>query len=259
MQDSSGNREQMLGRIREALGRAAHATSAPEPLPPFNPFDARPDAGGLVERFASELAKVGAGAAQADTAAGVREHLEGLLAASVDEPVAVSDGETLRRLGLREWLVQSGRRVVPTLKEFVAEGLRPAAGRTDPARGEEEEVAALVEQYRALLLDAAVGITTADYALADTGTLVILSGEEQHRLISLLPPAHVCLLDPARVLPSLTHLLERLRGRFGAPRSAPKNMTCITGPSRTADIEQAITMGVHGPKSLNVILYSPEN
>src|SRR5205085_12582893 len=112
------------------------------------------------------------------------------------------------------------------------------------------------EQYRGLLLGAAVGITTADYALADTGTLVLVSGDEQHRLISLLPPTHVCLLDPARVLPSLPDLLARVRGRFSPPEAAPKNMTCIPGPSRTADIEQAITMGVHGPKSLHVILYA---
>ncbi|HWW74158.1 MAG TPA: lactate utilization protein [Pyrinomonadaceae bacterium] len=241
-----------MARIGDALGRPARPPSAPAPLPPFRAKADELDGGERVAQFISELARVGAGAAQLSTEAEVKEHLESLLPAGADEPVALSDGDGVRRLGLREWLAGTGRRVVPSLKEFIAEGL-PSGSAAAPGG---EGVAALVEQYRGLLLEAAVGITTADFALADTGTLVLVSGDEQHRLISLLPPSHVCLLDPSRVLPSMTSLLERVRGRFSQPDSAPRNMTCITGPSRTADIEQAITMGVHGPKSLHVILHS---
>jgi L-lactate dehydrogenase complex protein LldG len=242
----------LWARIGEALGRPARPASAPSPLPPFRAQAAELDEGERVAQFISELARVGAGAAQLGTEAEVREHLDGLLPAGPDAPVALSDGPGVRRLGLREWLAGTGRRVVPSLKEFIAEGLGPGAAGTPSG----EAVATLVEQYRGLLLEASAGITTADYALADTGTLVLVSGDEQHRLISLLPPTHICLLDPSRVLPSLTSLLEQVRGRFDAPDSAPRNMTCITGPSRTADIEQAITTGVHGPKSLHVILHS---
>ncbi len=243
----------MLARIGDALGRPARPPFAPAPLPPFRAEAAELGEGERVAQFISELAGVGAGAAQLGTEAEVKEHLEGLLPAGADAPVALSDGPGVRRLGLREWLAGTGRRVIPSLKEFIAEGPRPGSARTPRGEG----VAALVEQYRGLLLEAAVGITTADFALADTGTLVLVSGDEQHRLISLLPPSHICLLDPARGLPSLASLLARVRGRFSPPDSAPRNMTCITGPSRTADIEQAITMGVHGPKSLYVILHSP--
>lgn len=242
----------MLSRIREALGRPARPTLAPAPLPPFPSQAAGLDAGERVEQFASELIKVGAGLTRAESADEVRECLGRLLPEETEAPVALSDGAALSRLGLRAWLAAAGRRVVPSLREFIAE----AGAGPDAATRDGVDVTALVERYRGLLLDASVGITTADYALADTGTLVIVSGGEQHRLISLLPPAHVCLLDPARVLPSLTQLLAEVGGRFADPESVPKNMTCITGPSRTADIEQAITMGVHGPKSLHVILYS---
>ncbi|HWS85819.1 MAG TPA: lactate utilization protein [Pyrinomonadaceae bacterium] len=256
MEGLPGGREQMLAQIRDALGRRAVPAVAPAPLPPFHSNPDGLDAGERVARFIFELKRVGAGVEQLSTEAEVKEHLAGLLPAGTDVPVALSDGAALRRLGLREWLEGAGRRVLPSLREFVAEGLEAGGARREPdARG--EEVAALVEQYRGLLLEAAVGVTAADLALADTGTLVIVSGEEQHRLISLLPPTHVCLLDPARVLPSLTQLLAHVRRRFNPPRAAPKNMTCITGPSRTADIEQAITTGVHGPKTLHVILYSP--
>lgn len=242
----------MLARIGDALGRTARPAFAPSPLPPFRTKAAELDGGERVAQFISELSRVGAGAAQLSTEAEVKGHLESLLPAGADAPVALSDGPGLRRLGLREWLAGTGRRVIPSMREFIEEGLRTGSAGTHGG----EEVATLVEQYRGLLLEASVGITTADFALADTGTLVLVSGDEQHRLISLLPPSHVCLLDSSRVLPSMTSLLERVRGRFSPPDSAPRNMTCITGPSRTADIEQAITMGVHGPKSLYVILHS---
>ena len=245
--ESLSSREQILARIRDGLSRQARPPFVPVPLPPFRAKTAELDEGEHVAQFISELVRVGADAAQLSTEAEVKGHLESLLPASPDAPVALSDGLGVRQLRLREWLVGAGRRVVPSLKEFIAEGLQ-----TPRAEG----VATLVEQYKGLLLEATVGITTADFALADTGTLVIVSGDEQHRLISLLPSTHVCLLDPARIIPSLTYLLAHMRGRFSPPESAPKNMTCITGPSRTADIEQAITLGVHGPKSLHVILYS---
>lgn len=251
MESLTDGREQMLARIREALGRPARPRLAPEPLPRFPAQTGEGDAAGRVAQFVSELEKVGAGVTRAGSADEVKECLERLLPESPDAPVALSDGAALRRLGLRAWLAGAGRPVVPSLREFIAE----AGGAPDPQASDGREVAALVERHRGLLLDAAVGITTADYAIADTGTVVIVSGGEQHRLISLLPPTHVCLLDPARVLPSLTHLLAGAGGAFGDLGAVPKNITCITGPSRTADIEQAITMGVHGPKSLHVILH----
>lgn len=245
----------MLAQIKNALGRKTGSQFAPESLPPFHWKAAELDAGDLVIQFMAEVEKVGGNVTQANTEAEVKEYLEGLLPTSLDVPVALSDGDGLRRLGIREWLARSGRRIVPALKEFIAAELQPSGTRSMQAP-DGEQVATLVEQYENLLLGAAVGITTADFALADTGTLVIVSGTEQHRLISLLPPTHICLLDPARILPSLTDLLAHMRDRFSQSESAPKNMTCITGPSRTADIEQAITMGVHGPKSLHLVLYS---
>jgi len=236
-------KEQMLTQIANVLGRQAHSQFVPEPLPPFHWQVVQLDSGELVRQLIDEVTKVGGHAVQLNSEIEVRAYVESLLPADFDIPIALSDGEALSRLGIREWLETSGRRIVPVLKQFIAEELQP------------EETAPLVERYKALLMEASVGITTADYGLADTGTLVIVSGTEQHRLMSLLPPVHICLLDSARILPSLTDLLAHLQDRFSEAESAPKNMTCITGPSRTADIEQTITMGVHGPRSLHLILY----
>ena len=245
----------MLDRIKEVLGHDARSPLMPESLPPFHWKVAELDGVDLVAQFMAEVEQVGGKVTQSKPER-VKEHLEELLPTSLNVSVALSDGAGLERLGIGEWLARSGRRIVPALKEFIAAELQTCEpNSTSAPRG--EGIVALIEQYKSLLLEAEVGITTADFGLADTGTLVIVSGSEQHRLISLLPPTHICLLEPSRILPSLTELLARLCDRFGQVEAAPKNITCITGPSRTADIEQTITMGVHGPKSLHVILYSP--
>lgn len=237
----------MLAQIANVLGR--QAPYVPESLSSFYWQVAQLDCEELVTQFINEVTRVGGQATRLNSAFEVQECLEYLLPESIDVPVAVSDSQALH--GIPAWLASSGRRVVPGLKDFIAEELNSGGAQTVPC----EEIAPLVERYKALLMEAAIGITTADFALADTGTLVIVSGNEQHRLISLLPPTHICLLDSTRILPSLTNLLVHLSDRFRHPELAPRNITCITGPSRTADIEQTITMGVHGPKSLHVIIY----
>ncbi len=168
----------------------------------------------------------------------------------------VSNGEVLGRLGLGEWLASENRHAVPSLEELVSARARAAETRAgqDPPRVLKETP---LEEYKRVLIEASLGITGADYALADTGTLALVSGGEQHRLISLLPPAHVCLLDPRHIFASLADLLAHVQvgGESGGP--LPRALTLITGPSRTADIELTVTTGVHGPRELHVILYEP--
>lgn len=95
-----------------------------------------------------------------------------------------------------------------------------------------------------------VGINRADYALADTGTLVYLSESEETRLISLLPPAHIAIVARDRILSGLDELFT-LHPR---PAEQSSSMVLITGPSRTADIEMRLVRGVHGPGELHVIV-----
>lgn len=97
---------------------------------------------------------------------------------------------------------------------------------------------------------AAVGITSADYALADTGTLVMLSSREEARLISLLPPVHIAVVPKERVLSGLDELFTILPD----PAVSTSSMVLITGPSRTADIEQILVRGVHGPGEIHVVV-----
>lgn len=106
------------------------------------------------------------------------------------------------------------------------------------------------EELQAACASAAYGITSADYALADTGTLVMLSSAEEARMISLLPPAHIALVPEERILSSLDELLAILP----RPAEQTSSMVLITGPSRTGDIEQILVRGVHGPGEIHIVV-----
>lgn len=95
-----------------------------------------------------------------------------------------------------------------------------------------------------------VGITSADYALADTGSLIFLAESGESRLLSLLPPCHIAVIERAKILTGLDELFT-LQPDPGANSSA---MVLITGPSRTADIEMRLVRGVHGPGELHVVI-----
>jgi L-lactate dehydrogenase complex protein LldG len=111
-----------------------------------------------------------------------------------------------------------------------------------------------MESYKRELVKVNIGVTSADYAIAETGTLVLVSGGEQHRLISLVPPVHVCLLEETRIIESLPVFLALAGQKYYSTESAPLATTFITGPSRTADIELSLTLGVHGPRELHTLL-----
>jgi L-lactate dehydrogenase complex protein LldG len=106
------------------------------------------------------------------------------------------------------------------------------------------------EALRELCSHAGVGITCADYALADTGTLVMLSSMEEARMISLLPPAHIAVVPKSRIIGGLDELLTRVP----KPADLTSSMVLITGPSRTGDIEQILVRGVHGPGEIHVVV-----
>lgn len=95
-----------------------------------------------------------------------------------------------------------------------------------------------------------IGITSADYALVDTGTLVMLASAENARVISLLPPVHIAILPASCLLSSMDELFTI----HPKPADGTSSMVLITGPSRTADIEQILVRGVHGPGEVHVVI-----
>jgi L-lactate dehydrogenase complex protein LldG len=96
------------------------------------------------------------------------------------------------------------------------------------------------------------GVSDAAYGLADTGSVVLLASDEP-RARSLLPFVHVTRLREDRILPGLAELLARLGPDL------PSAVSIVTGPSRSADIEQRLAVGVHGPGEVHVVLLPPES
>jgi L-lactate dehydrogenase complex protein LldG len=97
-----------------------------------------------------------------------------------------------------------------------------------------------------------VGITACDALIAQTGSILLTARSAGGRALSVLPPHHVVVATPDQLLPDLPAAFELLAAKYGA--DYPSFATFITGPSRTGDIERILVLGAHGPRNLTVIL-----
>lgn len=218
-------REHTLRAIRQALVERP-PTQLPEPLP------ARPalSPGELVAQFIREAEAAGATVAAAENASAAREQIS-------------------------RWLQAAGARRVVCAPTPLASGLALAELSSPDCWLELLDAAGEAEKKRATCLAADAGISDADYGLADTGTLVLRGTPAQGRLVSLLPPVHIAVLSRARILPDLAACFRALDPALrDAEAQRTSLLTLITGPSRTADIEQTLTVGVHGPAALCILL-----
>lgn len=205
------SRDNILHRVRTALGRSP---GEPPAAPP--PVRLRIPDVALEDRITSLLARV--------------EALAGKPYRTTD-PRAIVAELTANKTAIASnspFLAQTGITSLPNVR----------TGITDR------------DELRALCATIDFGITSADYALADTGTLVMISSPAEARLISLLPPAHIAVVPRDRILTGLDELFTLVPN----PAEASSSMVLITGPSRTADIEQILVRGVHGPGQIAVIV-----
>jgi L-lactate dehydrogenase complex protein LldG len=238
--DKLANKQEMLGRIRKCLGLAPGQTSSPEDLSRW------PDLGAvcspippseLVAHFEAELTSVGASAHRVKS----RSDVAALLATILTDRAAgavLTRNPMLRSLGVEDILREIG---VPAWKW-------PAD------QGSEVGPEAFLER-RERCFTAAGGITGADFALAESGTLVLTSFTEGSQLSSLAPPVHIAFYLREHVVATLEEVLAGLPDpASGAGASPGRSVVLITGTSRTADIEQILVRGVHGPRELHAVL-----
>jgi L-lactate dehydrogenase complex protein LldG len=205
------SREQILDQIRANLGRHAPAVpEAPPPVPLWAPVDL--DVPARIAEFGRRLAALNGVLHEAAPA----DVLAALLAATGAQKLARSDA--------------------PAVAALAADPRFLACDWLPPDATKEQ------------LFAADLGITTAQWGIAETGTLVLDSEEERSRLASLVPPVHLCLLPTSHLLCNLGELLKTVG------RPLPPALTFVTGPSRTADIELQLVLGVHGPRELHVVL-----
>lgn len=204
-------RDSILADVRAALGRGA---DAPAPPPPAR-FPLRM-AGAPEAEMALLLAEIGklGGNTQRLTLAG----LDDALAQLVRE-------ESIRKATLWQ---------TPALNALGVETRLAALG--------VELVSPHADKHALAACD--LGVTGADAAFPETGTLLLRSDPDRPRMVSLLPRIHLAIIDAGILQPDLSPALEMVKGEG--------YFVFVTGPSRTADIELTVTIGVHGPKALHV-------
>lgn len=185
----------------------------------------------LVHQFADELHKLD-GTFIAEAAEKIPARVMQLLRERNAEAVLAWSAENLPVPGLLDHLRQEGIKIVDA----------------DVPRGEPDRAQKLAEIEKTT-----VGITGADAALADTGTLALRSGPGRSRLASLSVRTHIALFTPEQLHASWAAWWATLSD-CAEWVSGASNLTLISGPSRTADIEMTLTVGVHGPREV-IALY----
>ncbi len=216
------SREQILGDIRKALNRAASQPplieAAPLPAPTLRiPLSDRNLSADL---FVQKFENLGGKSFRVRNTAAVVPAISELLA---QKSAIASNSPFLRKCGVTG---------LPQVH----------AGFTDR------------DELKQACAGADLGITSVDFALAATGSLVMLSSHNEARLVSLLPPAHIAIFPRSLILANLDELLSILP----RPADQTSSMVLITGPSRTADIEQILVRGVHGPGEIYAAIVDGE-
>ena len=132
-----------------------------------------------------------------------------------------------------------------------ANGL-PRAGCVWPMLGSLDwRGAGLSLEARAAHADDAIGVTGVFSAIAETGTLMLCSGADTPASVSLLPETHIAIVPVQRIVPVMEDAWDLARAELG---QLPRAVNFISGPSRTADIEQTIVLGAHGPYRVHLLL-----
>jgi L-lactate dehydrogenase complex protein LldG len=225
------DREAFLDRIAQRLGRPRQRQGpAREPVrpPATRASDLPPSSTELRARFVAEFERVGGRVRVVDCLPEVSAALEAELAA-----------------------LHASRVVSWALREFRSWGV-DALWQEHRIVAADDQAAGTEAEFRSALLEADVGITTATHAVAATGSLVVTASPSRPRGVSLLPTTHVALVRSKQIVPTLDSALSAPASRT-RPR-LPSALHVITGPSRTSDIENDLTIGVHGPASVVVIL-----
>ncbi|WLR52643.1 lactate utilization protein C [Bacillus tianshenii] len=118
--------------------------------------------------------------------------------------------------------------------------------------------ASLGEENVRITQNADIGITFCDYALAESGTVVLTSSAEQGRSVSLLPTAYIAIIPKSKIVPRLTQVTDAIHEKFQQTGEVPSCMKFISGPSNSGDIEMNLVVGVHGPIKATYIVINDQ-
>ncbi|QIA27556.1 iron-sulfur cluster-binding protein [Thermaerobacter sp. PB12/4term] len=238
--------------------------SPPRPLPGFAVMESGPTAGlprvdhpgpdpaGWPERFGRELEAVH----------GTWTRVQGGTPEAVAAACAAACAAFVRSRGLRR--VVAWDPAAPDLPEGAGPVLEAVLHALEEAgcqitRWRDHEPGPSPLRLREAAATADLGIVVAHFAIAASGTVAVVHGPGRGRAVSLLPEHLVILVPGAVLVPTLAEAVTGLTGRYGVadPIRAPQNVTFITGPSKSSDIELHPVVGVHGPRYVHAVIYEP--
>ncbi len=231
----NSSRDRMLNRIRASLRATrpfleAEAARAPHAPPPFVHPITHDD---VVQQFAAELTKLQAYPHPCADDEAALATIADILAQHEAQEVITWDLEKIDLPGLADLLQQRG--------------VRRLDGRI---AGDPAQRSTLLQAHER----APVCIAGVDAAIAESATLVVHSGEGRARMASLLAPVFIAVARRAQFVRGLGEAIERIKQKYGEVFRNASALTLITGPSRTADIELTLTLGVHGPREVHVVI-----
>jgi L-lactate dehydrogenase complex protein LldG len=232
MRDS---RERILANIRASLNQsrvelAAIAAQTDQTPPPF----VLPPQADLAAQFAAELAQLEGRPHRCASDAEALDAFRAILRAHQATTVIAWDFDQIGLPGLDALLADAGVTALDSRIAYTGEERAERLQTLEPAP---------------------ICISGADVGIAESGTLVVLSGPGRGRLASLLAPVYIGVLRTARIVRGLGEALAAVQSQHGPDVFRDRsNFTLISGPSRTADIELTLTLGVHGPREVHVVL-----
>jgi L-lactate dehydrogenase complex protein LldG len=216
-------RETFLQTVREAVAQGNRAGAATD-LPARGLLGYQGAGSDPISRFREELVAAGGHVVLVPDATSAARAVTAIVQDKAARRIALGRGRVVDALSLATHLSGLGLEIMRT------DTLTPTTARDT-------------------LFAVDLGISGADYLIAETGTLVIASRPEEPRSLSLLPPVHVAVADRTQILPDLFDLFEQFPSG-----ELPSCLALITGPSKTGDIELRLVTGVHGPGELYVVL-----
>ena len=195
----------------------------------------------------------------AENAASGRAAVEAVLARRAQGPRPPAAEDLLARFVARAEAMSTTGEIVPSLdavpaaiaRYLVGQNLPRAAVAWPQLAGLDWAGAGLRVEGRAAEGADLVGITGVFCAVAETGSLVVLSGAETPASASLLPETHIAVVPASRIVPGMEEAWALLREECGA---LPRAVNFISGPSRTGDIEQTLVLGAHGPYRVHIVV-----
>ena len=233
----------------------------------------------LIRKFTEEAQKAGAEVYFASTPRQALDHVEKIAREKQAKLIVKAKSMVSEEIKLNEFLEKKGYRVVETdLGEWVVQLAkeRPSHITAPALHKTKEEIAELLsrelkqpvpadakeivhvarEKLREYFVKADIGISGANLAIAESGTLMIISNEGNARLVTSLPPVHIALVTTEKFVETLEQAatIAKALTLASSGHKLTAYVSFITGPSRTTDVEKELVIGAHGPKELHIII-----